>query len=550
MHSRRSMLKAGLLSGLGLGSAFSKAATTLHAQGPAEPGHGMPPPSKWGRGFEGQRKADLGDGRYLNPIFAGDHPDPTILKDGADYYMTFSTFEAHPGLLLWHSRDLVNWEPIANALSEPLGSVLAVDLCKHQGRYYIYIPGGLAGTPTPRGNYVIHADNIRGPWSKPINLNVGGIDPGHVVGEDGKRYLFLSGGNRIQLTDDGLAAAGPVTKVYEGWKIPEDWIVEAFSLESPKLFRRGDYFYLVCAEGGTYGPPTGHMAIVARSRSINGPWENSPHNPLVRAATHDEPWWSRGHATLVEGPAGDWWTVYHAYENGYQTLGRQTLLEPIAWTADGWPKAVARDLSQPLTKPRRGQAVPHGIALSDDFTENRIGRQWTFYAPGPDGDPTRVRYTDHALVMAAKGTSPADCSPLTCHAGDHAYEVSVEVELAPQAAAGLLLFYSRTSYLGLGHDGARLTVYRNGQGLGAAPGPGPQGGSPSVRRIFLKIQNDRHIITFFYGQDGVNWTRQDPRLEAAGYHNNAVGGSLSLRPGLFAAGAGDVTFRQFRYRAL
>ena len=65
-----------------------------------------------GRGFEGQRTADLGDGTYLNPIMAGDHPDPSILKDGDDYYMTFSSFDAYPGLVIWHSRDLVNWEPM------------------------------------------------------------------------------------------------------------------------------------------------------------------------------------------------------------------------------------------------------------------------------------------------------------------------------------------------------------------------------------------------------------------------------------------------------
>src|SRR6478672_3752549 len=70
----------------------------------------------WGRGIEGQRRADLGDGTYRNPIIAGDHPDPTILKDGDDYYMTFSSFLSYPGLVLWHSTDLVNWAPIGPAL--------------------------------------------------------------------------------------------------------------------------------------------------------------------------------------------------------------------------------------------------------------------------------------------------------------------------------------------------------------------------------------------------------------------------------------------------
>nr|WP_231708514.1 family 43 glycosylhydrolase [Sphingomonas populi] len=81
----------------------------------------------WPRGIEGQRKADLGDGRYLNPILSGDYPDPSVLKDDDDYYMTHSSFDASPGLLIWHSRDLVNWRPIGPALTQSLGTGFAVD---------------------------------------------------------------------------------------------------------------------------------------------------------------------------------------------------------------------------------------------------------------------------------------------------------------------------------------------------------------------------------------------------------------------------------------
>ena len=102
---------------------------------------------RWRRGLEGQRLADLGDGTFLNPIFSGDRPDPAILKDGADYWMTFSSFDAYPGVMIWHSRDLVNWRPIGPALRTPIGSVWACDIAKHRGRYYIYIP---ARTPQRR----------------------------------------------------------------------------------------------------------------------------------------------------------------------------------------------------------------------------------------------------------------------------------------------------------------------------------------------------------------------------------------------------------------
>src|SRR5690606_39917004 len=95
------------------------------------------PTREWVRGVEGQRRADLGNGTFLNPIVAGDHPDPTILKDGGDYYMTFTSFYSCPGLVIWHSTDLVNWAPLGAALSKPMGNVFAVDVCKHDGRYFI-----------------------------------------------------------------------------------------------------------------------------------------------------------------------------------------------------------------------------------------------------------------------------------------------------------------------------------------------------------------------------------------------------------------------------
>jgi beta-xylosidase len=492
----------------------------------------------WPRGVEGQRKADLGNGTYLNPILAGDHPDPSILRDGDDYYMTFSSFDAYPGLVIWHSRDLVNWEPLGPALFENVGSVWAPDLIKHKGRYYIYFPGV---TPE-RSIYVIWADHIRGPWSKPIKLGIGRIDPGHAVGADGRRYLFLSAGYRVPLADDGLSVTGPMARVYEGWKYPEDWIVEAFAQEGPKIVRRGEYYYMVLAEGGTAGPPTGHMVVAARSRSIDGPWENSPHNPIIRTKSAAERWWSKGHGTLVETAGGRWFIVYHAYENGFYTLGRQTLLEPIEWTADGWFRAAGGDAARPMRKPA-GTAVAHGQALSDDFSTNRIGALWSFYKGGA-AEPARARYENGTLVLGARGTGPADSSPLTLVAGDHAYEMSVEIERGAGTSAGLLLFYSSRLYAGLGFSDTNTIMHSYGLDR-------PQGRLDGVdRRLHIRIRNDRHILSIHYSLDGRTWQRYDRVMEVSGYHHNVAYEFQSLRPALYAAGQGDVRFRNFRYRAL
>ena len=114
------------------------------------------------------------------------------------------------------------------------------------------------------------------------------------------------------------------------------------------------------------------MVIVARSRSVHGPWENHPRNPIARTEDASEAWWSRGHATLVPGPAGsaddDWWMISHGYQNGYRTLGRQILLEPIRWGEDDWPEAVVRDLGGPIDAPVGAVAQTPASDVDDDFS--------------------------------------------------------------------------------------------------------------------------------------------------------------------------------------
>ncbi len=451
----------------------------------------------------------------------------------------------YPGLTIWHSRDLVNWIPIGAALPHAPGSVFAVDLVKHEGRYYIYIPVvPLQFTPHARIRIcVIHAERIAGPWSELIDTGVEGyIDPGHAVGEDGRRYLFLAGVSRVRLSEDGLSADGPIESAYSGWQYPPNWVVEAFSLEGPKVFRRGNYFYLVCAEGGTSGPPTSHMVIAARSRSIHGPWVNCPHNPIVHTAEASEPWWSRGHGSVVQGPAGGWWIVYHGYENGYRALGRQTLLEPIEWTADGWFKATGGDLSKPIAKPGvKANGAPM-LAFSDDFTETAMGTRWGVYRPISDA-ASRAWVDDRALIVPGLGRGPQDCSPVVGRAGDRAYEVSVHVELDGEVEGGLLLFFDNRLFLGMGHDGRQMTTYAGGRvSFWREP-------APATRQLRMRIVNDGQIVTFYYGAGASGWTRHAVRFEVSGYNANVVEDLASLRPALFAARSGVAKFREFRYRA-
>ena len=275
---------------------------------------------------------------------------------------------------------------------------------------------------------------------------------------------------------------------------------------------------------------------------MRGPWENCPHNPIVRTVSQDEPWWSRGHATPVEGPAGDWWFAYHGYENGLRTLGRQMLLEPFDWSADGWPRARGGDLSKPLAKPRNGQAGPHGIAFSDSFANDRLGTAYALFKPN-EGYASRIRHDDNGLTLAAEGTLPGNSSPLVINAGDPSYSLSVDVELVGGAQGGILLFYDPRYHCGLGSDGKRLRFFKVGAEV---PYGVPVVGSST--RLSLRLLNRENVVTFFHSTNGRDWQTY-ASLEVSGYNHNIADGFLSLRPALYAAGKGSVIFRNLKYAA-
>ncbi|MGN7799613.1 family 43 glycosylhydrolase [Leifsonia sp. 22587] len=491
---------------------------------------------------------DLGNGTFRNPVLPGDRPDPAVLRVGDLYYLTSSSFDASPGLTIWRSPDLVNWTFVTCALQKPPSTVFAPDFVEHDGRFYLYIPfipSAWSEAIREPQIWVIHADSPEGPWSEPVYTGVAGaIDPGHVMGEDGERYLFVSGIRRCRLSPDGLRAVTPLEQVYDGWRYPDEWVTEAYALEGPKLFRRGEWFYLVSAVGGTGGPATGHMVIVARSRSVHGPWENAPGNPIARTWSADEAWWSRGHATILDAPDGSWWMVSHGYANGYRTLGRQALLEPIEWTEDGWPVASADDVGAPLVKPAAASptepvAVP---APSDDFAAPAWGERWVFDNPGPD-ESARAGFGD-GLTLRGTGTSPADSSPLTTWSMDDAYEVEVELEVRGGGTGGLLLYFDDRMFFGMGWDGSAMQSYAGGIRTHwrepAEPGD----------IIELRLRNDHHIVTGWHRRPGEEWTRHGVRYDTSGAHSATMNDLKSLRPALFATGDGDVVFRRFRYRPI
>ena len=417
-------------------------------------------------------------------IFPGDYPDPSILRDGNDFYITHSSFTYFPALLVWHSTDLQHWEPVARAVEDGDYSIFAPDICKVDGKFYIYYP-----TSTGE-NYVVSAERIEGPWSAPVKLDVGGIDPGHVVAEDGRRFLYTNNGWVTPLSPDGLSAAGKPQKVYDGWEFPAEWETEGMWLESPKLFKRGDWYYLVSAEGGTAGPATSHMVVVARSKSALGPWENSPHNPMVHTYTADEAWWSKGHGTLVDDAEGNWYVVYHAYRNGFHTLGRNTIIESVVWTEDGWPVLAEQDSA----KWEQGGLQGDYSALRD-FSNPLL---WSKWQPG---------FGDGTLWLAT--------------AVDASYEITAEFSVPEGSDAALYLFYNEKANLGV-----------RGQGTEFA----------------LRIRNENNVASTWKKAGDGDWELVEEGVDVSGMHHNNYNGFFALRPGYLLVG--DAQLISFDYKPL
>jgi xylan 1,4-beta-xylosidase len=235
--------------------------------------------------------------------------------------------------------------------------------------------------------------------------------------------------------------------------------------------------------------------------------------------------------------------VYHGYENGFRTLGRQALLEPVEWTHDGWFQAKGGTLAAPLPKPKGGKKSDAGFSLSDDFSTNKLGLQWGFFSPADD-EMARIRYEANSFIIKGKGSSVADSSPLTCIVGDRDYEVSVTLEMSGEAQGGLALFYDNRGFVGVGFGAGQMFTYNCGQEQKWVRQ------QVSFNTVHIKATNRTNVITFYYAVDGTNWIKHPWQLEVSGYHHNVFGGFLSLRPAIFSTGKGEVRARNFVYRGL
>jgi len=319
--------------------------------------------------YEAAAEPPATPGMFRNPVLPGFQPDPSIVRVGDDFYLVNSTFAWFPGIPVYHSRDLVHWRLVGNAIDRPgmldfkgLGiarGVFAPAISWHAGRFYILNTCVDCG-----GNFLVTAERPEGPWSNPTWLGFEGIDPSLFFDDDGTAWVVNNGepadpprysGHRaiwIQQFDVATQRLiGPRKVLVDGGVHPEDKPIWA---EGPHLYKVAGWYYLMAAEGGTAEQ---HSETIYRSRRPDGPYEPGPVNPILtqRDLAPDRPdrVEATGHADLIQLDDGTWWGVFLAtrpFAGQSTLLGRETWLLPVSWQ-DGWPLFLETGKPVPFTVP-------------------------------------------------------------------------------------------------------------------------------------------------------------------------------------------------------
>lgn len=327
---------------------------------------------------------------YKNPIRTGFFPDPSIVRVDNDYYMVNSSFIYYPCIPVSHSTDLVHWKVIGYAITNPEWAKVdeleggrgywAPDISYYKGKFYITATYRLNDDGTVyRKQIVVSSTKPEGPYSKPAIIDEDGIDPSIFNDDDGKRYMLLNRGARIfELNEDATKQISKASLLYYG--------DNKRAPEGPHLLKKDGYYYLFEAEGGT-GP--GHRITVSRSKELFGLYTPCPYNPIMRQTNESAIIQRCGHGKPVQTQNGDWYMVYlcgRKIGDGYSLLGRETALDPISWTADGWP--IVNNLDGPSTLQKKPN-LPETIweeEYNDDFNESYLSTEWLFpRVPEMDG---------------------------------------------------------------------------------------------------------------------------------------------------------------------
>lgn len=478
--------------------------------------------------------------RYQNPIVRGMYPDPSVCRAGDRYYMVCSSMNFFPGVPLFESEDMVNWKPIGHCLTresqldltgaEISSGIFAPTIRYHEGRFYMVTTNAVH-----HDNFYVYTDDIYGEWSEPIFVKQEGIDPS-LFFEDGRTYFISNGGDEqgscIIMSEIDLETGELLTEPKALWRGTGGRFMEA-----PHLYKIGEYYYVLDAEGGT---EYGHMVNYGRSRELWGPFEPFPGNPvLTNRNLGGYLLQGAGHGDLLEDRHGNWWFVHLAFRQEdmwgtWHHLGRETCLVPVEWR-DGWffmgngTSALSYDLPERAAEPQKRSYRKSFATLAED-------REWCFLRRF---DAERYAWEKDALTLSgasdslfSKG-SPTMAAVRQCEFRE---TISCRVENRCQEA-GLTLFMDERHHYDLYLNDAGEAVLRLTIGsLSAETGRKKVGASAELR---IEANEYRYA---FYADGGLLGSMETRYLST-----EVAGGFTGVVLGLYAV---DEAGRRATFRGL
>lgn len=426
-----------------------------------------------------------------NPILPGFNPDPCICRKNNDYYLAVSTFEWFPGIPVYHSRDLVHWELYTHILTDDeqvdlkklpsAKGIWAPCLTYCEAEDLFYVVYGVMNSMNARyfdvDNFVITAKDIKGPWSEPVYLHSAGFDASMFHDDDGRKYVVsLDWETRENYEKPGeicLVEYDPAKKEIIGY--PERiWRggTDRGCIEAPHLTKRGEYYYLMCAEGGT---GYNHCVTMGRSAKAGGPYVKDPANPILTSTPgcsnerhdpdHLKPKYynpqsvlqKSGHGSYVDLPNGETYMVHLCARPFVPelrcTLGRETAIQKMQWTEDGWLRlADGGNLAKSeVEAPDLPEVFMPEIPSFDDFDGEEPGI--FYYAPrimpGRFADlkarPGFVRLYGQESLTSLNKVSILARKLTSVYA-----QITTKMDFHPevhQHSAGLILYYDNMNYL-------------------------------------------------------------------------------------------------------
>jgi xylan 1,4-beta-xylosidase len=406
-----------------------------------------------------------------NPILTGFNPDPCIVRANDDYYIVTSTFEWYPGVPVYHSKDLQNWRHLTNILTDHTNfagnpdscSVWAPAISYYEGLFYlVYTDVKRSKYPFKDAhNYLVTATDISGPWSEPTFLNSGNFDPSLFHDEDGRKWFLnvhwdyrIAGRNKSagivmqEYSPDEKRLIGPIYKIFDG--------TELRKTEAPHIYKQNGYYYLITAEGGTGKT---HAVTVARAKEITGPYEVDPQNPMLTSA-HDESLTLQkaGHGSLVCTQTDEWFMAHlcsRPVSGKYSILGRETALQRVEWTADGWLRLECggHEAQVEVKAPNLPfHPYPTDENEHDDFNSETLHKTWNTLRIAPNESWCSLSERKGQLrIKGGESLHSLHDQHLIARRQQH-FECDVEttIEFEPETflqMAGLVLYYNTDNYV-------------------------------------------------------------------------------------------------------